>query len=403
MSQSQDRGEPIWAESGGGGEGKRRRKRHGGRVAVGVVACVLALLCVAAVGGYTIINRLTNSVRTIPHAFRGLNDSARPATPAGARQAMTILLAGSDIRSAAPTTGVGAVSRPFQPGEQRSDLVMLVHIDADRRAASLISIPRDSWVRVPGHGMMKVNAALSVGGPALMIATVEHLTHVRINHYAVIDFQGFRAMVQALDGVDVEVAEQTASGGVIFHRGLNKLTPAQALAYVRQRDGLPGGDLSRIQRQQNLIRAIFAKTAGQHVLTDPLTLYRLLNALTHALSVDATFTPAKLRSLALQLHGLRGRNVTFVTAPVRGLGWEDGQSVVYLNASRCAALWSAIRHNSVAAFAKKFPATLTPAAPTLSRGPYADTSRPGRPSSRAMIIRWTSDVPSPISRTFASR
>ncbi len=365
MSDGHDRGEPIWAELPEGSETERRgrRRRHGIRVAIGVAACVLALLCIAIVGGYTIINRLTSSVRTIPHVFRGLTDSARPVMPAASRHAMTILLAGSDIRSATPTTGVGAVSRPFQPGEQRSDLLMLVHIDADRRTASLISIPRDSWVRVPGHGMMKVNAALSLGGPPLMIATVEHMTHVRINHYAVIDFQGFRAMVQALGGVDVEIARQTASGNVTFHQGLNRLTPAQALAYVRQRDGLPQGDLSRAQRQQNLIRAIFAKTAAEHVLTDPLALYRLLDALTHALSVDATFTRAKMRSLALQLHNIRGRDVTFLTAPVRGLGWEDGQSVVYLDATRCAALWSAIRHNSVAAFARKYPAAMTPAAP----------------------------------------
>jgi len=375
MSDTPDRSDPVCAGSSETAETEtaethaaetlapRRRAGRGRRVAVILTASALTLLCTVAVAGYTAIHHLMAGVRTIPNVFQGMDQSARPVMPPAARHSLTILLAGSDSRSTTPTAGAGAAKMPVEQGMQRSDLLMLVHIDADRKRVAFVSIPRDSWVPVPGYGMMKVNAALSLGGPRLMIATVERLTHVRVDHYAVIDFHGFRSMVQALGDVDVDVAEPTASGGVNFHRGLNKLSPTTALAYVRQRDSLPEGDLSRIQRQQNFIRAILAKTAAEHVLTQPLTLYRLLDAFTHALSVDSTYTGAQMRSLALQLHSLRGSDVAFLTAPVRGLGWEDQQSVVHLDSTKCAALWSAIRHDAVAAFAKRYPATVTPAAP----------------------------------------
>lgn len=327
-----------------------------GAGALATMACGAALLA------YIAVSQLGANPHRIPDVFRGLDPATRPVTPASTRNSITILLAGSDIRSATPTTGSHATAPPFEPGMQRSDLLMLVHIDADWRHIPLVSIPRDSWVPVPGHGMMKINAGLSLGGPPLMIATVEHLTNVRINHYAVIEFTSFQAMVQALG--DVDVAQQTSSGNFTFHRGLNHLSPAAALAYVRQRDGLPGGDLSRIQRQQNLMRAVFAKTATEHVLTDPVTLYRLLRALTRTLSVDSTFTNAQIDTLAFQLRGLRTRDVTYVTAPVSGFGWRDLQSVVLLDNAKCAQLWSAIRNDSVAAFAARYPAAVTPLAPS---------------------------------------
>lgn len=275
---------------------------------------------------------------------------------------MTILLAGSDIRSATQTTGAGRTPS-FQPGEQRSDVLMLAHITADRKQASFISIPRDSWVNVPGHGMMKINAALSLGGPSLMIETVEHLTHVLINHYAVIDFTAFENLVQALGGVDVQVAQPTSSAGVNFRQGLNDLSPASALAYVRQRDGLPLGDLSRIQRQQNLIRAIFTRAASVGLLSNPIEMYRLVDTFTQALSVDSTLSNAAMRTLAFQLSRLHGSDVAFLTAPWSGFGWRDQQSVVFLNSGECATLWQAIRNDAVTAWAERHPGSVTPSVP----------------------------------------
>jgi LCP family protein required for cell wall assembly len=351
-------GAPNPADPGASRADRRRRRRR--RAAIISIVSVFALFAGVVGGIYAITNQLTGNVRHIPHAFQGITNSSRPVIPAATRHSMTILLAGSDIRSAGQTTGIDGRKISFQPGGQRSDVLMLVHINADRRHASFISIPRDSWVDVPGHGMMKINAAFSLGGPALMIETVEHLTHVLINHYAVIDFRGFESLVQELGGVDVQVARPTSSGSVNFRQGVNDLTAAKALAYVRQRDGLPLGDLSRIQRQQSLIRAILTRAASAGVLSNPIEMYRLINTFTQALSVDSTFSNSAMRTLALQLSRLRGSNVSFLTAPWSGLGWRDEQSVVLLNSRKCARLWQAMRSDSVAAWAVRHPGTVTP-------------------------------------------
>jgi len=340
---------------------KRRRLRLLGFIAAAVTVVIVCTLT----AGYLTTRIALGHVQRIPNVFRGLNPASQPVMPAASRNSMTILVAGSDILSTVPTTGEGHHEPLFEPGQQRSDILMLVHINAGGHQASIISIPRDSWVPVPGHGMMKINAAFSLGGPALMIATVEKLTDVRIDHYMVVDFSGFSSMVSALGGVAVDVAQQTTTGAFTFRRGINYLTPAAALVYVRQRDGLPGGDLSRIQRQQNLIRAILLKTATSHVLFDPVTMYRLLHAFTNWVSVDSTFTNSGLLSLLLELRTLRGSNVSWLTAPVSGFGQEDSQDVVFLDHAGCQSLWAAIRNSTVAAWAKAHPLAQTPADPDL--------------------------------------
>jgi LCP family protein required for cell wall assembly len=341
----------------------RNRKKRARRVLVILLASIFVLLFGAAAGIYAITQQLAGNVKRIPNVFTGINPATRPVMPVATRHSMTILLAGSDVRSPVGTTGSGAQKQSFVPGAQRSDTLIMIHIDANRRMASLISIPRDSWVEVPGQGPMKINAALSLGGPALMIRTVEQLTHVRIDHYAVIDFTGFQRMVQALGSVNIGVAQQTSAGNVTFRRGINHLSPAAALVYVRQRYGLPGGDLSRIQRQQNLIRAILTKTASAKVFANPLTLYHMMQAFTQSMSVDSTFSFGQMRSLAFQMRHLRGGDVTFLTAPVRGFGSRQGQSVVFLNLRQCTSLWNAVRHDAVAAWAKAHPGALTPSMP----------------------------------------
>jgi LCP family protein required for cell wall assembly len=326
---------------------------------------LIGLAGIAATTIYIAANQLAGNITRIPNVFSGLAPAGRPAVPAAYRQSMTIMVVGSDSRSAALPGEAGPTS------QQQADAIMLVHIDASRRAVSVISIPRNSWIRVPGLGMMSFYKVLSLGGPTLMIKTVEHLTGVRIDHYAAIDFAGLRNVVQALGGVQVAVARQTRRGGVTFHHGLNELSPSAAMVYVStaaraagcrcwQLNGLPGGDLSRVQRQQNLIRAILAKSASLPLLSDPIAWYRLLDAFSRTVSVDSTFTNAQLRSLALRLARMHGGDFTFLTVPVRGLGWQARDGVVYLNVAQCATLWDAVRHDSVAAWAVRHPAALTP-------------------------------------------
>lgn len=334
--------------------GKKRRARLTLSIAAGAFAVMVVAASVLVV---IRTSEIASSVPRIPGVFSGVGN--RPSVPASERSAMTILVAGTDTRSPASSpAGAG-----FAPGAQRSDVLMLVHIDADKRHVSVVSIPRDSWVPIPGHGYAKINAALSWGGPPLMIRTVEKLTGVRIDHYAVLDFMGFEKVVQVLGGVQVEVAAPTSSGNVYFRKGLNDLNAAGALAYVRQRYGLPGSDLSRIQRQQNLIRAVLAKVASEHLATNPVTAYQLLASAGNVLSVDSTFSDTELVSLAVNLARLHGSDFTFLTAPVKGFGVQQGQDVLYLNKAECSTLWTAIRHDAVAAWGARHPSTLTPAVP----------------------------------------
>jgi LCP family protein required for cell wall assembly len=338
-----------------------KRRRRGRRIALACAAAAAVVIGGAGLGLFLVANHLSGNIQRIPNVFRGVAN--QPVMPAASRRSMTILLAGSDIRSPRLTTGTAGHTVPFVPGEQRSDVLMMVHINANRKQVSFISIPRDSWVDVPGMGMTKINAALSLGGPPLMIRTVEQLTGVRIDHYAVLDFQGFEDLVGALGGVSVRVAHATSSRGVEFRQGLNRLTSSDALVYVRQRYGLPLGDLNRVQRQQNLIRTILSQVAARGIMANPFAMYRFLDALTHSISVDSTFTNTAMFGLASQLKGLPGSDFTFLTAPWRGFGTRDGQSVVFLNRPECGTLWQAVRHDSVGAWARSHPATLTPASP----------------------------------------
>ncbi|MHA6797158.1 LCP family protein [Pseudonocardia bannensis] len=262
---------------------------------------------------------------------------------------------GTDSRSAEPTTGTDAAP-DVEPGSQRSDVLMVAQISPERTNASVVSIPRDAWVEIPGRGMNTINAAYALGGPSLLIRTVENLTDLRIDHFAVIDFAGFESMVDSVGGIDVRVAAATSNHGVDFHQSLNHLDGAQALAYVRQRYNLPRGDLDRAQRQQNALRALLSRAVSGGALSDPAGLYDLLDATSRTVGVDDTLSNGGLRSLAFELIDLRPSAVAFMSAPVRGLGREGVQSVVCLDDLRAAELWSALRNGTPADYAQRHPA-----------------------------------------------
>lgn len=324
--------------------------KRGRKVLWTFLALVLALLLVVVGGIAYLVSSIGGDVPRIPGAFRGLDAAERPATSGGT----TFLLVGTDSRSDEPTTGSGA-SPGADPGSQRSDALMLGTLAPDGQSASVVSIPRDSWVEVPGRGMNKINAAYAFGGPPLLIETVEQLTGVRVDHFGVIDFAGFTSLVDSVGGIDVSVARATGNAGVDFVQGENHLDGAQALAYVRQRYDLPGGDLDRAARQQNAMKALLTQVQ-EKATTDPGALYAFATSVGDAVSVDDSLSSAGLVQLAVENRNLRGSDVTFVTAPVAGLGREAAQSVVYLDEQRGQQLWDAVRNGSVRQYADLNPA-----------------------------------------------
>lgn len=280
---------------------------------------------------------------------------ARP--PASLSGAANFLVVGSDSRAKDPL----APSQFATVGDQRTDTIMLVHLQADHKHGYVISIPRDAYVYIPPGGnstggKLKINAAYAYGGIKLLVKTVEQFTGDRIDHVVVVSFQGLENVVDALGGVDVTVDSTTHDPEThkTFTRGVNHLSGQQALFYVRQRHGLPGGDFDRIKRQHQFLAALLSKAGSTGTLTNPLKLNRFLDAATKSISVDAGL---QLTDLVLQLRGLRSADFTFLTTPIGGDATVPGVGAVLLvDHVRAAELFTAVSTDTVGAWASANPA-----------------------------------------------
>lgn len=302
------------------------------------IVMLVAFALVAILGGALWItqHKLLGQMTAIPDAMP--TNADRPTiAPETDPQARTILLLGSDKRANGSVKG------------ERSDAIMVARIAADRKSVSVVSIPRDSWVEIPGHGKAKINSAFSLGGPALAVQTVENLSGVRVDHVAVIDWEGFKDLTDALGGVTVKIPK-TVYDSARKHKweaGTHKLNGDEALLYVRQRFGLPGGDLDRVKRHQNLIRELVDQTLTMGTLSNPVTVYRVLDSVTANLEVDEGWTPAEMRSLAYSLRSLSKDDLHFATIPVTGTGSEGSQSVVRIDFREAETMWEAFKHDDV--------------------------------------------------------
>src|SRR3954451_2300234 len=316
-------------------------------ISLSVLGLVLALV----IGGglWFLTNRYAGNIDRGADVFGGLDEQARPApaTPEKPASAdpVTFLLVGSDT--------LEHVASGQLPGG-RSDAIIIARFSADRKHAQLISIPRDSWVDIPGHGRNKINASYAFGGPSLLIQTVEQLTQVRIDHYVAIDFDGITQVTDDLGGVDVVVADTTSNGPYTFPAGTNHLNGDQARWYLGQRYGLAGGDFDRVKRQQQYLRSMFSKLFSANTFTDPGRLDTALLAVTSAVKVDDTLGNGDLLSLAYAMRGVTPENVDFFTAPVLGTGMEGAASVVYLDMTTGERMWSYLRADSLSANAGEF-------------------------------------------------
>jgi anionic cell wall polymer biosynthesis LytR-Cps2A-Psr (LCP) family protein len=312
------------------------------RLLLGLGLAVLLLLGTVAAGVLVLSERVGNNVVRIPAVFASLNESTRP--PMSDEQ--TFLLIGTDSRSAEPVPGTAAA--PVS-GAQPTDTLMIAQISADERSVTVVSIPGDSWIDIPGRGFGTINSAYSTGAPGLLVETVEQLTAWRVDHVAVVDFARSDAVVDSMHGVDMAVAHH--------------VNGAWALEYVQQRDGLPGGDADRAARQQDLLRAMLSKVITSGTLSSPVGLYGLLDATSHSVSLDDTLTNGGMRSLAFDMLGIGPADFTLLRAPVGAMGREGAQSVLYLDRARAAELWESLRNGTTAGYAERHPEDLFGAAP----------------------------------------
>jgi LCP family protein required for cell wall assembly len=321
-------------------EERSRRRRRRGRVVL--LSCLIALLSVVLlVAGATwwAVREVSDNIERIPDAF-DIPEETRPTQAAG--DSLNFLLAGLDSEDSAGS---------FQRGEARTDAVMILHISASRDQAYLISIPRDTWVPIPGHGENKINAAYSLGGPSLYVQTVEELTGLRMDHLAVIDWSGFRSLTDALGGVELTFDEPVVTwDGTTYEPGTHTLSGDEALQYVRERKGLPAGDFDRVKRQQYYLRALMQQLRDSDVVSDPGGLLTIADAIGAAAKVDDELSATDLVALMVSMRDLDAGNVTFLTVPTNGTGQAGKASIVVYDHEGADELWAAVRTDDVASF-----------------------------------------------------
>lgn len=331
----------------------RRRSMSRGRKRWLIGGAVAALAGLGVVIGYPAFLAITFETQTtsIPDAFP--EERFRPPLLEGdAAEGLNILLMGSDSRQ-------GLTGDINDIGGTRSDSMMLVHVPSDRESVQVISIMRDSWVDIPGRGENKVNAALAFGGVSLAVQTIEQLVGVRIDRVAIIDFEGFAGMSEAIGGVTLtnQVAfSTTAAEPIFFPEGEITVRGQEALEYVRERRAFATGDYQRVRNQQAFIRGFMAKVLNAETLTNPARVGGLVQAVSPYLAVDDGFTAGFVAELALELSNVRVADVSFFTLPTTGIGTIAGQSVVLIDEEQLAIIRTALQEDSLASYTPPVPA-----------------------------------------------
>ena len=336
--------------------GTVRRPRRAARI-LSWIAVITSLSILATAGaGWVLVNHYEGNIKRITNVFGDRGDAPKAAP----NHAQNFLIVGSDSRGdLKPGEGVQGRGKEFVTG-QRSDTVILAHLYGGKsNKVQLVSFPRDSVVEIPEFTDSKgkvhqpqrnrINYAFNEGGPQLLVRTVQNLTGVRIDHYLQVDFEGFQSMVDKLGGVDVCLSRPARDhfSGINLTAGKHHINGTVALAFVRQRHGLPNGDIDRIKRQQQFLGAMIRKVLSAGTLANPFKLNSFLNVATSSLQADEALDFSTLRTLALRMRNVGAGNVIFATIPIstsnaylRGLG-----SVVLVDEEKAALLFDGIRRD----------------------------------------------------------
>ena len=329
-----------------------RRPGRGWRIALLSVLAIFLVLTLAT-GGLALWVRhsIASGMEFIADPFAGIPTRApQQKVAAGEEPAVNILVLGTDSRTSASDPS------QWKEGAQRTDAIMIVQVSGDRKTVSVMSIPRDSWVEIPGHGQGKINAAYSYGGPSLTIHTVENLTGIHIDHFAVANFESFVALTDEIGGVRVNLKTPQTLAGKELGAGAQVLNGQQALAYTRERSSLPNGDFDRVKRQQTWMRSIVSRVLTNGTLSSPTALYSFLKTASRTVAVDESFTLNQMQSLALETRHLHSNDIRFMTVPTAGTGTSaDGQSIVTLDADADAPLFKAFAEDRVSAYLTEHP------------------------------------------------
>ncbi|WP_055532049.1 LCP family protein [Streptomyces graminilatus] len=355
----------------GGGDAKRHVGRRSPRWTRAVGFTLAGALVIAGAGAGYAYWHLNHNIKSVdidsalgdnrpprtepqmqrqPKSLPSAGTSAQAAPPPS--QALNILVLGSDSRDGKRNRALGGGSSEGA----RSDTAMVVHLDAGRTRATIVSIPRDTLVTRPScplpdggstaeaYGVM-FNTAYSVGGPVCAVKTVESMTNVRMDHYLEVDFAGFADLVDALGGVTVTTDQNIhdRDSHLDLSAGEHHLDGTHALALARTRHGIgDGSDLGRIGLQQKLVKALLRQISSTNLLTSPARLYRVADVATASLTTDTGLDSlSKLTSLGESLRGLSEDELKTVMMPVVPAA-SDANRVI-AQEPQAAALWATLR------------------------------------------------------------
>lgn len=319
------------------GRKSRRRRRIIGWIAVGVVVALIATIGVIA---FRLLSS-SNDVEAIPDAFP--EETTRPEPFDGEGNApinyLLIGVDGDEETDGSLLTSLG----------DRADTIMVVHIPPDRESIQIMSIMRDSWLTIPGYQTDKINAALAVGGVPLLVSTVESLIDQRIDDVAIIDFEGFRGLTEALGGVTVQNEVAFTSGGYEFAEGEITLEDGdEALRFVRERHAFADSDYQRVRNQRAFLRGVLDELMTPGNLANPFRIADIIETMAPFMATTEGLSTSSMVGLATEFLRAGGvPDIQMFTLPTGGTGTEGGQSVVYVDPGGLTAVREAFAQESM--------------------------------------------------------
>lgn len=327
-------------------EPPRKKRRVWRKVLVGAI--VVVVLAVLGVGAY-----VWSIGRNFNEAANQLTDEQVFGKERGEKKddkagGTNILLLGSDE----PMSDVDMNdSRGL-----RSDSMMVMHLPESGSNVQVMSIPRDTWVDIEGHGKAKINAALSYGGLPLAVSTVSDFIGTELDHVAVIDFEGFKGLTDSLGGVTVNSEQAFSTNGYEFQQGENHLNGDEALAFVRERKQFSDGDFQRARNQQAFIKGLISTMISADTLSNPKKIADMVTDFAPYMYVDSELTAQYISATAFEMRDVRPGDIQFFTAPTAGVGRSsDGQSIIKVDEAELEKVREAFKNDTLAEYVETAP------------------------------------------------